>query len=309
MIREALYRLSQQATLQHFATRNGLARTMARRFVAGETLPEAIRAAREINARSMTVSLDHLGENVATRGEAREATAMGCRILRAIADAGVTCNASFKLTQLGLDIDEAFAEANVRTIVAEAARYDNFVRIDMESSAYVQRTLDLFYELFKEYKNVGVVIQSCLYRSASDLEHLIKIGARVRLVKGAYLEPPSVAFQRKDDVDDNFIRLTRMLLAGGNYPALATHDVKMIDAAQAYARDHSILPASYEFQMLYGVRRDLQEQLVARGYNMRVYVPFGTHWYPYLMRRMAERPANVMFFIGSLAREASPGRH
>jgi len=307
LLRQALFRLSQQPRLRALATRNSFAQSMARRFVAGETLEEAIEVVRRLNAAGMAASLDHLGENVTSRGEARDATEMGCRIFRAAADSGVRCNASFKLTQLGLDIDETLAAENLQQIVEEAARHDNFVRIDMESSVYVERTFRLFEGVYGGHKNVGVVLQSALYRSAPDLEHMIKVGARVRLCKGAYLESATVAFQRKEDVDENYVRLARMLLSGGNYPAFATHDVKMIDAVREYARQRSIAPAQYEFQMLYGVRRDLQMQLVAQGYNMRVYVPFGTHWYPYLMRRMAERPANVMFILGSVAREARSG--
>jgi proline dehydrogenase len=303
VIRQTLFRLSQQRQLRSFATTSPIAQSMARRFVAGETLAEALDVVRRINAQGMTATLDHLGENVTVRQEAATATADAIESLRAIREAGVRCNASVKLTQLGLDLDPAFAFENVSRIVAAAAEYENFVRIDMESSEYVDRTLDIFHRLFPDHRNVGVVIQAYLYRSGPDLERVIESGARVRLVKGAYLEPPSVAFQRKEDVDSNFVRLTELLLARGTYPAIATHDPNMIDAAKAYASTHAIPASAFEFQMLYGIRRDLQSQLVRERHNVRIYVPYGTHWYPYLMRRMAERPANVMFVLNSLARE------
>jgi proline dehydrogenase len=308
VIRQTLFRLSQQRQLRTFATTSPIAQSMARRFVAGETLAEALDVVRRINAQGMTATLDHLGENVTARPEAATATADAIESLRAIQEVGARCNASVKLTQLGLDVDPAFAFENISSIVAAAAEYKNFVRIDMESSEYVDRTLEIFHRLFPAHRNVGVVIQAYLYRSAPDLERVIESGARVRLVKGAYLEPPSVAFQRKEDVDLNFARLTELLLARGTYPAIATHDPNMIDAAKAYARAHNIPASAFEFQMLYGIRRDLQSQLVREGHNVRIYVPYGTHWYPYLMRRMAERPANVVFVLNSLAREARGNR-
>jgi proline dehydrogenase len=307
VIRQTLFRLSQQRQLRSIATTNPIAQSMARRFVAGETLREALEAVLRINAQGMTATLDHLGENVTAKHEAAAATADAVESLRAIQEVGARCNASVKLTQLGLDVDPEFAFENISRIVEAAAKYENFVRIDMESSEYVDRTLEIFSRLFPNYRNVGVVIQACLYRSTPDLEQVVKSGARVRLVKGAYLEPASEAFQRKEDVDANFVRLTETLLADGTYPAIATHDSNMIEAAKAYARSHDIPQSSFEFQMLYGIRRDLQAQLIQEGYNVRIYVPYGTHWYPYLMRRMAERPANVMFVLNSLAREARGG--
>jgi proline dehydrogenase len=251
----------------------------------------------------MSATLDPLGEHVTTRQEAVAATDEACRIMRVIAQAGIDCNASLKLTQLGLDLGEELAYVNLRRVVEQAAELKTFIRIDMESSGYVDRTLAVFYRLFEEHKNVGVVIQACLYRSERDLEQLIQAGARVRLVKGAYLEPASVAYQDKREVDASFVRLMRQFLSGGNYPAIATHDTAMIEATQRYAREQQIDRARFEFQMLYGIRRDLQAGLVREGYNVRIYVPYGTHWYPYLTRRMAERPANVMFVLGSIARE------
>ncbi len=303
VIRQALFRLSQQQQLRSIATTNPVARSVSRRFVAGETLHEALEAVRDINAQGMTATLDHLGENVAARPEAVAATDDGVHSFRAIQAAGVRSNVSIKLTQLGLDVDPDFAFANLSRIVEAAELYENFVRIDMESSEYVDRTLEFFARLFSAHHNVGVVIQASLYRSLSDLEQVVKAGARVRLVKGAYLEPPAVAFQRKEDVDANFVRLSELLLVQGRYPAIATHDPRMIDAAKDFARAHDIAPSGFEFQMLYGIRRDLQSQLVGEGYNVRIYVPYGPHWYPYLMRRMAERPANVMFVLNNLARE------
>lgn len=308
MLREVLIRLSQQPQLHSIAMHNGLARSFALRFVAGETLDQAIAAIGEINARGMTATLDHLGENVSTREEANEAAEAYRRILQEIARSGVNCNASLKLTHMGLDLSEELAFENVRRVVDQAAEFENFIRIDMESSDYVDRTLNVFYRLFAQYKNVGTVIQSYLYRSEADLEQLIEAGARVRLVKGAYLEPPQVAFQQKAEVDASFVHLMQMLLLRGNYPAIASHDPKMVDATKRFARDQGIEPSRYEFQMLYGIRRDLQTELEREGYNVRIYVPYGTHWYPYLMRRMAERPANLMFVLGNITREAVANR-
>lgn len=305
MLRQTLVRLSQQPQLRDFATHNGLARGMAERFVAGETLEQAIAVVRDVNTRAMSATLDHLGENVTSKKEAIEATNAACSMLAALTSAGVDCNASLKLTQLGLDLGDEIARENLQRILDQAAESDTFIRIDMESSEYVDRTLDIFYRLFETYQNAGVVLQASLYRSAQDLQRLIASKARVRLVKGAYLEPASVAFQQKADVDANFVKLTEMLLAEAHYPAIATHDPAMIAAAQRFAAGHQIAASSYEFQMLYGIRRDLQTGLVAEGYRMRIYIPYGSHWYPYLMRRMAERPANVMFVVGSIAREVT----
>ena len=305
MLRQILVRLSQQPQLRDIATHNGLARGMAERFVAGETLEKAIAVVRDVNARTMSATLDHLGENVTSKQEAIEATNAACSMLAALTSAGVDCNASLKLTQLGLDLGDELARENLQRIMDRAAESGTFIRIDMESSEYVDRTVDIFYRLFETYQNVGVVLQACLYRSAQDLERLIVAKARVRLVKGAYLEPASVAFQQKADVDANFVKLTEMLLADAHYPAIATHDPAMIAAAKRFAAGHQIAASSFEFQMLYGIRRDLQTSLVAEGYRMRIYIPYGSHWYPYLMRRMAERPANVMFVLGSIAREVT----
>ncbi|HZU12581.1 MAG TPA: proline dehydrogenase family protein [Chloroflexota bacterium] len=308
MLRPVLIRLSQESRLRTLASHNPVLRSMARRFVAGETLEEAIDVVRATNARDMTVTLDHLGENVQTAAQARAAAEDYCGMLAEITRAGVTSNVSLKLTQLGLDLGDDVAYENLRRVVDVAAQDDNFVRIDMENSEYVDRTLAIFYRLFETHRNLGVVIQSYLYRSEADVARLIEAGARVRLVKGAYLEPATVAYQDKADVDRNFVVLMEMLLARGNYPAIATHDPAMIDATRNFAAQQGIEASRYEFQMLYGIRRDLQTELVRAGYNVRIYVPFGTEWYPYLMRRMAERPANLMFVLGNVAREALPSR-
>jgi proline dehydrogenase len=299
-------RLSQEPRLREMTVHNGMMRSMARRFVAGEDLQDAIRVVRQINSRGMTVTLDHLGENVSTEAEAASAADDYCRMLDAIAEAGVDSNVSLKLTHMGLDLGEDIAYRNTLRVVQEAGT--NFVRIDMESSEYVDRTLAVFGRIFADRQNVGVVLQSALYRSEADAEDVVALGARVRLVKGAYLEPPSVAYQEKADVDAAYVRLMKLLLSRGKYPAIATHDPRMIDATTSFARDNGIDSGRFEFQMLYGIRRDLQAQLAGQGYNMRIYVPYGTEWYPYLMRRMAERPANLMFVVGNIAREGIPGR-
>ncbi len=306
MLRQALMHLSQQDQLRALATHNPAARTMARRFVAGESLDDAVDVVRKINAQGMTATLDHLGENVSSGSEATEAADAYRRMLQAIDQAGVQCNVSLKLTHMGLDLGDAFARDNTVRVVDEAATLGNFVRIDMEGSEYVERTLDVFYRIYEQYKNVGIVIQAYLYRSRADIEQLLDVGARIRLVKGAYLEPPTVAFASKAEVDRHFAVLTEMMLSRGNYPAIATHDPAIITAAERYVNEHQIDRGSFEFQMLYGIRRDLQTMLVREGYNMRVYVPYGTEWYPYLMRRLAERPANVMFVAGNMVREVWP---
>lgn len=308
VLRQALFGLSQQQYLKQLATRTPVARKVAGRFVAGETLAEALAVVRALNQEGMTATLDHLGENVSTREEAAGAADEYITMLREIHLAGARANVSLKLTHMGLDLGREVAAENVLRVVQTAAELDNFVRIDMESSEYVDATLEIFSQIFTQVGHVGTVIQSYLYRSAHDLERLNEMKARVRLVKGAYLEPPEVAYQRKADVDWNFVRLMEALLSRGTYPAIATHDPLMIEATKRYAAEHQITPDRFEFQMLYGIRRDLQHALVAEGYRMRVYVPFGTEWYPYLMRRMAERPANVMFVLGNIAREAVPGR-
>jgi proline dehydrogenase len=305
MLRSTLLYLSNQPRAFQFIRRNRLARSFARRFVAGETLDDAIEAVRALNASRISVSLDLLGESVSVEHEARNTRDVYLGILDRIARDALDANVSIKLTSLGLDISEELCVALMQDILDRAQRYGNFVRIDMESSAYTERTLRLFEERFyPSYRdNVGIVLQSALYRTGTDVERANSLRCRVRLCKGAYREPASVAFPKKRDVDDNYIKCAHALLSHGTYPGLATHDARIIRHAQQYVGSQGIERDRFEFQMLYGVRRDLQERLVRDGWRMRVYVPFGTQWYPYLMRRLAERPANVAFLTGNVMRE------
>jgi proline dehydrogenase len=304
MLRASLLWLSEQPRVFRFVRRNGLARRLASRFVAGETVDSAVAALRELNAAGLSASLDLLGESVQRAEEARQARDTYLETLDRIRAAGADANVSVKLTQMGLDVDEALCLANLRAIVAQA--HGSFVRIDMEQSSYAEKTLRLFTgTLHPEFGNaVGVVLQSYLRRTARDVDAMIALGARVRLCKGAYQEPPDVAFPAKRDVDANFVACMERLLERGNYPGIATHDRRIIAHAKAFTRARGIPPARFEFQMLYGVRRDLQHGLRREGYNLRVYVPFGTHWYPYLMRRLAERPANIAFIVGNVLKES-----
>jgi proline dehydrogenase len=299
--------LSRSGWLRQVMVQFGPARAMARRFVAGEKREEVIAAAQVLNQQGLLATIDYLGENVISEIEARDATTEILDLVGAITDGGVRSGVSIKLTQLGLDLSPALAAENLTRIVARAAEDDRFVRIDMESHDYVQPTLDLFEELRQRYENLGVVIQSYLYRSADDVARLVELGASVRLVKGAYDEPPEVAYPDKADTDASYIRLIEMLLgeqarATGTFPAVATHDVKLIDWVKEHTRRQGIPPRSFEFQMLYGIRAGLQRQLAAEGYCVRVYVPYGERWYPYFMRRLAERPANVVFLLRNLLR-------
>jgi proline dehydrogenase len=302
MLRGTLLYLANRGSIRRFVTHNRLARRSARRFVAGETLEEALQATRALNQRGFSVSLDHLGENVNDAAEARSAANDYIQILDAIKQASLEANISIKLTALGLDIEAALCEENVRRILDRARSYNIFVRVDMEGSAYTERTLALVAKLRQEYEGVGTVIQSYLYRSAKDIENLIASQTRVRLVKGAYKEPPEIAYPRKADVDRSYAQLMRQLLAHGNYPAIATHDPRMIQEAKTFVAANALAKSRFEFQMLYGIRRDLQEQLIHEGYNLRIYVPYGTQWYPYLTRRMAERPANLLFVLSNAVR-------
>ncbi len=278
--------------------------SFARRFIAGENVEEAIAAARDVERQGLLVTLDLLGESVASADEAFAATKGYIAVIDAIQASGVGRNVSLKLTQLGLDIDQATCIDNLRRILDVAKAGDFFVRIDMENSPYTDRTLDTFETLWNiGYHNVGVVIQSYLKRSMDDIRRVNALGARVRLVKGAYREPAAVAYQQKADVDRAFVDQMQVLLTDGTYPAIATHDPAMIDATTAFAAQKNIAKDRYEFQMLYGIRRDLQTSLSAAGHPFRVYVPFGTEWFPYFMRRLGERPANVGFIVGSLLKE------
>lgn len=275
-----------------------------RRFIAGETVEEAIEAGRALETRGLLLTLDYLGESVGTLDEAAAATRDYVRILDTMVASGIERNISLKLTQLGLDVDRAICMDNLRRILDPAQRHGFFVRIDMENSPYTQVTLDIFETLWQQqYRNVGVVLQSYLYRSEDDARRLSALGARVRLVKGAYREPKSVAYQQKSEVDAAFLQIMKRLLDSAHYPAIATHDPAMIEATKTYARERHVAIDRYEFQMLYGVRRDLQAGLVGQGYRIRVYVPFGREWFPYFMRRLGERPANVGFVLKSLFAE------
>jgi proline dehydrogenase len=279
------------------------ARRLATRFVAGETLEEALAVSRGLNAEGISVTLDHLGESVSSLAEAAEARDVYVRTLEAIHAHGIDGNVSLKLTQFGLDLSEPECRANVEQLVRRAAALQSFVRVDMESTEYTDRTIAIVKDLFARHGAVGTVIQSYLYRSKADVESLCDGRIRVRLCKGAYLEPATVAFPKKEDVDRNYVELMKLLLDRGTYPAIATHDEKMIQATKTYAASKNIARDQFEFQMLYGIRRDLQRKLIAEGYRLRLYVPFGLAWYPYYMRRMAERPANVLFILRNLFRD------
>ncbi|HEX6600688.1 MAG TPA: proline dehydrogenase family protein [Gemmatimonadaceae bacterium] len=306
MLRNTLLYLSNQPKVFKFVRGNRLAQQFARRFVAGETIAEALAVVRELNAKGITASLDLLGESVHNDAEARAARDEYLRILDRIRESKVDANVSVKLTAMGLDIDHELCVGIMQDILTRAQAYDTFVRIDMESSEYTDITLKLFEDrLYPTWKaNVGVVLQSYLYRTYADVEHMNSLHARVRICKGAYKEPVKVAYPDKKDVDANYIKCMRELMLHGNYPGVATHDPAMINEAKRWAKEKGITPDRFEFQMLYGVRRDLQESLVKEGWRVRVYVPFGTQWYPYLMRRLAERPANVAFITGNVIREA-----
>lgn len=301
-MRGLLLSLSRQARLRRFVETSALARRLSSRFVAGDTLADALDVARRVNAGGISVTLDHLGENVTSL---EEAAASGDEYLRALSEiraAGLDANVSIKLSQFGIDLDEAVCRSNVERLVTCAAGHGNFVRVDMESSAYTDRTLALVRELHARSGAVGAVIQAYLFRSEQDVEQLCRRQIRVRLCKGAYLESPSVAYEKKEDTDRSYIRLMKMLLDSGVYPALATHDEAIVAEAARYAAGRGIPKSAFEFQMLYGIRRDLQRRLVHEGYRLRLYIPYGKAWYPYFMRRLAERPANVLFLVRNLMR-------
>jgi proline dehydrogenase len=305
MLRTFLLYLSRQPGIFRFVRHNGLAKRFASRFVAGETIASACDAVAELNAKGITATLDLLGESVTNEAEARETGRQYLALLDDMARRKLDANVSVKLTALGQDIRDDLCESVTTEILAKAQALDSFVRLDMEGSRYTQRTLDFFAErLYPTYPGqVGVVLQSALRRTIDDIEWAIAKGCRVRLCKGAYLEPATVAFPDKKDVDATYVEGMRRLLARGHYPGIATHDETIITEVQRYARAEGIGPERFEFQMLYGVRRDLQERLVRDGWRVRVYVPFGTQWYPYLMRRLAERPANIAFILGNVLRE------
>jgi len=300
--RSALIYLSRQEGLKEFATKFGLFKRLTTRFIAGETIDEAALAIRDLNAHGCTASFDHLNESVDSIDETEAEVREYLDVLARIEETGIDSNVSIKLTQFGLEIDPELAYQNARRIVEDAARRGNFVRVDMEGSNVTQATIDVFKRLRAEFglDDVGIVIQSYLFRTMDDARDLLKIPARIRLCKGAYNEPPEVAYPAKKDVDDNYVRVMQELLASGVYHGIATHDPKMIDATIEFAQREGIAKEAFEFQMLYGIRRDLQTQLARDGYRMRVYVPYGKHWYPYFMRRLAERPANIWFVLRNM---------
>jgi proline dehydrogenase len=298
--------LSYSRILKTLASRYGMSGhgAFARRFIAGETVEDAIAAVRHIQSQGLLCTLDYLGESVTSLAAAETATREYLQLIDAVDRAGAERNLSIKLTQLGLDVDRAICVDNLRRILTAAQACGFFVRIDMESSAYTDATLDIFETVWKlGHRNVGVVLQSCLYRTEKDFERVNALGARIRLVKGAYREPKSVAYQLKSDVDAAYVRLAKRLLTEGTYPAIATHDEEILDEVKRFATDRAIGSDAYEFQLLYGIRRDLQAELRSAGHRVRVYVPFGREWFPYFMRRLGERPANVGFVVKSLFAE------
>ncbi len=308
MLRQSLLFLSGSDTAKKILIGNPVTRAMSRRFVPGEGVDDVIAAAGEANAAGLTVTANYLGESVRSEESARAAADIYVDLLDKIAGEGLAANISVKFTQLGQDIGERFLQENLGRVLQRAADAGTFIRFDMESSAYTRRTLDEFESLWSDgWRNIGVVLQSYLKRTEGDVARMIQLGARVRLCKGAYAEPPEVAFQDPRQVDASFVSLMKRLVSEGNYPGIATHDERMIDATVDYVSREGIGKERFEFQMLYGVRRDLQRELRDDGYNVRVYIPFGDAWYPYLMRRLAERPANVLFMAGSVVKESPLG--
>ncbi len=285
------------------AEKTSIGKRLSSRFVAGMTVEDVLAATKAVNERGQSVSMDNLGENVTNADEAKQSSQLYHQLLDQIADRKLNANVSMKLTHMGLDVDENLAIGITRNLVAHAAKIHNFVRVDMEGSPYTQRTLDFVHELHAVNGNrgaVGAVIQAYMRRSEKDVQELIAKGIRIRLCKGAYKEPDELAFQKMAEVNENYVKLMKILLKSGVYHGIATHDEKMIEATIDFAKAEKISPKSFEFQMLYGVRRDLQQQLSKDGWGMRVYIPFGHEWYPYFMRRLAERPANALFVLKNL---------
>jgi len=307
VLRAFFVRLSESRSMRALAERSPVGKRMSSRFVAGTTVAEAIAATRAVNALGMSVSIDNLGENVTNTEEAKASAELYTHLLDEIAQDKLDANISVKLTHMGLDVDEKMARELVACLVQKAARINppNFVRVDMEGSLYTQRTLDFVHELHRMPGNqgrVGAVIQSYMRRSEDDVQKLLAERIRIRLCKGAYKEPPEIAFQKKSEVDENYVKLMKILLRSGVYHGIATHDERIIRETTAFAQRERIAPSSFEFQMLHGIRRDLQQKLVKDGWRMRVYIPFGTEWYPYFMRRLGERPANAFFLLKNLFR-------
>src|SRR4051812_22001554 len=305
MLRAFFIALSENKSLRHFSEQSAMGQRMSRRFVAGMSVEDCLRATKEVNDLGMTVSVDNLGENVTNAEEAKHSSALYREMLDAVHSRKLNANVSLKLTHMGLDVDPELAFGITTELVKKAAAINNFVRVDMEGSPYTQKTLDFVERLHAQPGNagyVGAVIQAYLRRSEDDVKRLCAQKIRIRLCKGAYKEPAEIAYQDKSEVDANYVKLMKILLKSGTYHGIATHDEKMIQATKDFARTENIPISAFEFQMLYGIRRDLQEQLVKEGYGMRVYIPFGTEWYPYFMRRLAERPANAMFVLKNLFR-------
>ena len=305
MLRATFIALSESRFLRSFAEKSALGQKLSSRFVAGLAVDDALHAAHIMNQLRLGVSVDNLGENVTTVDEARHSAQLYHQLLDRMANEELNANVSLKLTHMGLDVDEKVAYEITSELVQHSARLNSFVRVDMEGSAYTQRTLDFVRRLHQEPEyagHVGAVIQSYLHRSQADVEQLVAEHIRIRLCKGAYKEPPEIAFQQKAEVDGNYVKLMKVLLKSGVYHGIATHDEKMIRATIDFARKEKILAEAFEFQMLYGIRRDLQQKLIQEGWRCRVYIPFGTEWYPYLMRRLAERPANAIFILKNLFR-------
>jgi proline dehydrogenase len=302
--RDALIWLSRKEGLKDFATRFGFFKKLTTRFVAGENIDEVIPFIRQLNSENATATFDHLNESVGSAAEAEQEVLEYLNILAKIDEQRIRSNVSIKLTQFGLGLDPELAYQNARRVVVEAERRGNFVRVDMEDSSVTQVTIDIFKRLRAEFglNTVGIVLQSYLYRTLADAQELVKLPARIRICKGAYSEPPEVAFPEKKDVDANYIKVMQILLGSGIYHGIATHDPKMVDATIEFASREGIGKEKFEFQMLYGIRRDLQHQLARDGFNVRIYVPYGKHWYPYFMRRLAERPANIWFVMKNLAK-------
>jgi proline dehydrogenase len=298
--RAALLYLSQKTELKDFFSKLPGFSRITGRFIAGENLDDAIATILELNQAGMAATFDHLGESTTSQAEAESDVREYLRVLDRIENTGANSNISVKLTQLGLDIDKDYCLQNARRIVEAAKRQSNFVRVDMEDSSKTDATLDVFKRLYGEYGNVGIVLQAYLYRTEKDIDDALEMGARVRLCKGAYKEPGEVAFPEKSQVDANYIRLMKKLLKSGVYHGIATHDEKMIAATKEFAAGEGVSKDAFEFQMLYGIRRDLQLKLARDGYRVRIYVPYGEHWYPYFMRRLAERPANLWFVLKNL---------
>jgi proline dehydrogenase len=306
MLRSLFIKLSEHKQLRHFSERSAMGQRFSHRFVAGEQLPEVVQATETVNAAGASVSIDNLGENVTNADEAKQSAELYHKMLDQISSRKLNANISLKLTHMGFDVSEDLAYGLVTELLAHAVQINNFIRVDMEGSPYTQRTLDFVHQVHRQPGHsgkIGTVIQSYLFRSEKDVNDLLAERIRIRLCKGAYKEPPEIAFPKKADVDANYVKLAKTLVKSGVYHGLATHDEHIISEMKQFAQAEAIPTTAYEFQMLYGVRRDLQQQLVREGYGLRVYIPFGTEWYPYFMRRLAERPANVFFIAKNMFRE------